>query len=81
MTQSESHNPNPGTVDDHHIRSGPWYRYFMPWFVLCLLLTAVTGSLITVAIAINNKPQMVTRSLPATAETESAPGAPHERSD
>lgn len=37
-----------------------WYRYFMPWFVLLLMLTAMSATLVTVVIAVRNPPALVT---------------------
>ncbi|HPG29005.1 MAG: FixH family protein [Spirochaetaceae bacterium] len=31
----------------------PWYRNFWPWFIVALLGTSVVGSLVTVAIALD----------------------------
>ncbi len=39
--------------------SKPWYKQFWPWFVISLPATAVVGGLITVVIAVNNKPDIV----------------------
>lgn len=71
MSHSQTHTPDFQTGLDSE-KSGPWYRYFMPWFVLCLLLTAVTGSLITVTIAIRNPPALIAKPQAAVVENEPA---------
>ena len=32
----------------------PWYRYFWPWFVIALLASAVTASLVSAYLAMHN---------------------------
>lgn len=39
--------------------SKPWYKQFWPWFVISLPATAVVAGLITVVIAVQNKPDIV----------------------
>lgn len=39
--------------------SKPWYKQFWPWFVIALPATAVVAGLITVVIAVQNKPDIV----------------------
>jgi hypothetical protein len=31
----------------------PWYRYFWPWFILALLASAVSGSLVSAWLAVH----------------------------
>ena len=31
----------------------PWYRYFWPWFILAMLASAVTGSLVSAYFAVH----------------------------
>jgi len=31
----------------------PWYRYFWPWFVLALLASAVSGSVVSAWLAVH----------------------------
>jgi hypothetical protein len=40
-------------------QSAPWYKHFWPWFIICLMGTAVTASLITVYIAIDGSDDVV----------------------
>lgn len=37
----------------------PWYKQFWPWFVIALPATSVVAGLITVVIAVQNKPDIV----------------------
>lgn len=37
----------------------PWYRYFWPWFIVCLLSAAVIASLTSVYIAVSNPDPLV----------------------
>jgi len=37
----------------------PWYKQFWPWFIIALLGSAVTASLVTVAIAVKNADDLV----------------------
>lgn len=39
--------------------SKPWYKQFWPWFVISLPATAVVAGLLTVVIAVKNKPDIV----------------------
>jgi uncharacterized protein len=39
--------------------SSPWYKHFWPWFIICLMGTAMTASLITVYIAIDGSDDVV----------------------
>jgi len=39
----------------------PWYRQFWPWFLLSLPATAVIACIITIVIAVQNKPSMVNK--------------------
>lgn len=38
----------------------PWYRQFWPWFLISLPATAVIACIITIVIAVQNKPSIVT---------------------
>lgn len=40
-------------------QSAPWYKHFWPWFIICLMGTAITASLITVYIAIDGSDDVV----------------------
>lgn len=40
-------------------QSAPWYKHFWPWFIICLMGTAITASLITVYIAVDGSDDVV----------------------
>ena len=40
----------------------PWYHHFWPWFIVALLGSAVTASLVTVVIAYRHADEEVSRS-------------------
>lgn len=37
----------------------PWYRFFWPWFIVCLLATSVTAGITTVIIAVRSQDSLV----------------------